>query len=673
MEAKGPLASLESALDELGRGRVVLGCLLLVALVHLPLLSYPLVYDDGWILITNGFLREPDLGLLFSPKAVTSHVPDAFRPTSVLFDVLSYRLFGLNAVAHHLTSILLHVGVCALLWRWLAQLGASGLLSTATCLLFGVTALHGEVIAVVSYREDLLAALIGLVGLILASHALRQTSGLRVLLACVGALCALLLACGAKLSAAGLPFAWLVLELLHPFSEAPASRSSRRAMVFLALLCGVALALLHRYFMFGGLNPYGATGDVSLSLWSQRVGTQALWAASLQIQTAYLAQSLLPFGLSPEYSDRGALWLDLGTVLAAAVWAGLVLAALSVARADIRRRAPRRLLAACIVAGIVLLLPTANLVPMPNMRADRFTYLPSLASSLGWAALALAVGAQLHDKMKGPKSAPGLWVLAPLIALCTVQASFERAATSAFFSNTTLWETASRRAPTSARARAMQGLMRLAAGAGRASSDAELRALVLQDCRRAELLDPLEARSQICFARLAVELGEHEEAHQRFSRAIALEPAHAVTWIGARAELALELGVDQPGSPDRRSRTPREAEEAQRGALNEVQGAIAVFPYAEELQLVAGRLAHRQGRPELAAQYYARARSLRPERWESVAAMLELQLDLGHIPRARQLWQQEAKLLRHAHPPMRDHLAALLEDGSKLGILPKPN
>ena len=82
-------------------------------------------------------------------------------------------------------------------------------------------------------------------------------------------------------------------------------------------------------------------------------------------------------------------------------------------------------------------------------------------------------------------------------------------------------------------------------------SDKELRELVRRDCARAELLDPLEARSQICFARLAVELADHEEAHQRFSRAIALDPVHAVTWIGARAELSLELELKQ-GFSERR-------------------------------------------------------------------------------------------------------------------------
>jgi tetratricopeptide (TPR) repeat protein len=663
------LDELESALGEIGGARLLLGCLLLIALLHLPLLTYPLVYDDGWVLITNGFLRQPDLKLLLSPDAIALHVPDAFRPTSVLFDVLSYQLFGLHAGAHHLLSILLHLVVCALLWRWLLRLGASLTLASASCLLFGLTGLHAEVIAVVSYREDLLAGGLGLLALLLASDALRRDAAPPVIAAyCVGSGLAVCLACGAKLSAAALPLAWLIFESLHPFSQRRAGSRTRSALLFSSLALGVALALAYRAYLLGGLSPYTDHGTQNLALWSERVGERAVWAASLQIQLVYLLQSLLPVGLSPEYADRGASWFEAKTLFALAALIGLLAVAFVQARAD----APRRLFATCVLAFFVLLLPTANLVPMPNMRADRFTYLATLASSVGWSALALALGQALASRMRsdragaddhGPSGAQ-IWLLAPLLTLCTVQASFERAATSAFFSNTTLWETARRRAPESARAHAMYGLMRLASGASRSSTDAQLRRLVREDCERARVLDPLEARVHVCFARLAVAGGEASDAFRHFSRAIALDPAHSVAWLGARAQLSLEL----------ESGTESGARQARNlsSARAELERAIAVFPYAEELHLVAGRLAHREGIPLSADRHYARARSLRPERWESVVATLELQLDLGHIPRAHQLWLQEAKLLRHADPATRNHLEKLLHDGGQLGIETPP-
>jgi hypothetical protein len=92
----------------------------------------------------------------------------------VLFDMLSYQLFGLDPRLHHALSILLHLGVCAALAAWLRRLGAPLMLWASTLALFGLLAIHTEAIAVVSFREDLLAALLGLLACTAASTAVRR-------------------------------------------------------------------------------------------------------------------------------------------------------------------------------------------------------------------------------------------------------------------------------------------------------------------------------------------------------------------------------------------------------------------------------------------------------------------------------------------------------------------
>ncbi|MCA9682864.1 MAG: hypothetical protein KC457_11750, partial [Myxococcales bacterium] len=148
--------------------------LALIAVVHLPLLAFGFVYDDGWTLRSNGFLRPGhfDPRLLFSSEALSRHIPDGFRPTLVCFDALSYRLLGLEAGAHHALSIALHVLICALLARLLRRLGAGRELLLASVACFGLLAIHAEVVAVVSYREDLLAAALGLGALLAATRVL---------------------------------------------------------------------------------------------------------------------------------------------------------------------------------------------------------------------------------------------------------------------------------------------------------------------------------------------------------------------------------------------------------------------------------------------------------------------------------------------------------------------
>jgi hypothetical protein len=185
----------------------LLGVLALIAVIHLPLLGFQFVYDDGWTIVTNGFLRVPsDLPVLLSREAVTRHVPDAFRPGLVAFDVLTYQLFGLSSALHHALSIALHLGVCAALARWLRTLGAPADLVLGTVSLFGLLAVHAEATAVVSFREDLLAALLGL----LAADAASRRRLARAALLSLGA-------CSMKLSAGAVPLAWLLAESLAPW------------------------------------------------------------------------------------------------------------------------------------------------------------------------------------------------------------------------------------------------------------------------------------------------------------------------------------------------------------------------------------------------------------------------------------------------------------------------
>ncbi|MBC8067460.1 MAG: hypothetical protein IAG13_03925, partial [Deltaproteobacteria bacterium] len=416
--------------------RVVLaGVLVLAALVYLPTLGFGFVYDDHWTILANGFLRSPeDLGLLLSPEATQRHVPDAFRPTAVLFDMLSYQLFGAHAHWHHLLSVLLHVGVCAALWRWLAGRGTPLPVTVASVAMFAVLGIHAEAVAVVSYREDLLAAGLGL----WAMHAADRASDTDVARVRHLVVCALLqaLACGAKTSAVPLPLVWLLSRLVWPH---PLGAQRWRAPM-LALVLGTAAALAQQLHVLGALSPYEAQAGIHAAQW-ERAGVLAY---SVQIHLGYLQQLVLPIGLSPEYVDRIASWRDPATVLGTA---GLTLA-LAHASWSARRA---RVWSFVAIATLLLWAPTANLVPIPNMRADRFAYLPSVVVCFGFAHALLAIGARAAARWGSSL------LVTPLLVAVVVQGALAQAASTAYKSDGRLWEIALRRSPDSARAHALGG------------------------------------------------------------------------------------------------------------------------------------------------------------------------------------------------------------------------
>ncbi len=621
---------------QLRPGVVLAALLALVALVLLPQLGFGLVYDDGWTLVTNGFLRVPgELAVLFSPEAVARNIPDAFRPGLVLFDMLSYQVLGLDPLWHHALSIALHLGTCAALAAWLRRLGAPMLLWAGTLALFGLLAIHAEAIAVVSFREDLLAALLALLACLTASVAVRRA---RAWPLAPLAFLLTLAACSMKQSAATVPLLWLLAEAINPWqARRPWPRLLGLGMV---QLLGVAVTLAFTVWLYGDLSPYGADNP---RLHSTRVGLGPVLAMSTQIHLAYLQQMLVPVGLAPEYVDAGARWDAPATVLASAALLALLLYGLSCWRR-------RPLVALAIVGAFVLALPTSNLAAMPNMRADRFMYLPSLPVCLGLAALMLAAGRLLARRLGRPEC-----LLAPLAALVILHGAVLAGHAFTYRNNGQLWAAARRDAPGSARAQAATGEQLIGNAGG--ATDKTRRALLLAraeaHCIHAERLDPHYELPQLCFARLAAARQDWSEARRRFAAALAVSPDRNARILAGLAQTSLDL----PAVPEPRRRAL---------ALEALEQGLAAHPYSPELHDVAGQIFHRLGDPSRALEHYQRARVLAPERGESLLGELALLLDLGRPVAARELVELDRRAWLAADPLDRTALIARQRDALRL-------
>ncbi|MCA9649367.1 MAG: hypothetical protein KC501_05630 [Myxococcales bacterium] len=619
---------------------LLLGVLLLSGLVYLPTLTFDLVYDDHWTILANGFLRSPeDLGLLLGPEAHARHVPDAFRPTLVVLDLVTYQLLGVEPWMHHAVSVLLHVGVVAALAAWLRGLGAPPVLWGASAALFGVMAIHAEAVTVVSFHEDLLAAGLGLAALVLADRSGAPSSrGVGRGASTVGAGLLLLLAAGAKLNAVTLVGLWGLARWLTPWGR-PLSRRDLPAA--LALLSGAGLAVAHRLSIYGGASPYDPDDPRLMLL---REGIAPTLAASVQIHLGYLQQMLVPFGLSPEYVDRPASWGAAATLVSAAALLGLLALGLAAAW---RHRRP--VVALAILGAFGLALPTSNLWPMPNLRADRLMYLPSIAVAIGLAALLLALGDAWARRRPG---ATPLRRLAPLVVMAIVQGALAQGAATTYRSDTRLWDTALRRAPGSARAHAVRGelyLRRLE----QAPDEAILEARASAHCSMAQALAPEQALPWLCGARLAVARRDWAQAHALFERARGRGMDREDRVLAAEAEVLL----DRPDLPYAQRMA------ASRGLADR---AAQEYPYSALAHATAARIHHRLGDADRARELYARASKLRPERWDLVLDGVELELDLGHASAARAAWADHEDLLLAADPARRDHVRRRLQDATRL-------
>ena len=91
-------------------------------------------------------------------------------------------------------------------------------------------------------------------------------------------------------------------------------------------------------------------------------------------------------------------------------------------------------------------------------------------------------------------------------------------------------------------------------------------------------------------------------------------------------------------------------------ALALLDSGLHAYPYSPELHAAAARVHHRLGQSDRALELYRRARSLRPDRWETIAGGVELALDLGDAAEAHRTWWAEAKVLERADPATRTRL-----------------
>ena len=128
------------------------------------------VYDDVRQIIRNPLIQDNNL----IGKALTSDVwafkgdgnytaSNYWRPTFTAFNILSFRLFGVEPFGWHFLNLLLHAGVCVLVFLLLRRWNLSSNLSFIIALIFAVHPVHVESVAWIAGSPDLLfgAAFLG--------------------------------------------------------------------------------------------------------------------------------------------------------------------------------------------------------------------------------------------------------------------------------------------------------------------------------------------------------------------------------------------------------------------------------------------------------------------------------------------------------------------------------
>lgn len=336
-------------------------------------LSYSLVWDDGPMI--RYAEKAAEKGTIIGVLSSDYYSGDSegswgfYRPLvqwSFLFDMSLYRKGLWNP---HLTNVLLHTAVSALVFLLLLRFVSEPLTAFLAAMLFAVHPVHVEAVAFVSARADLWASLFLLAATWLWMKGRRPASASPSTVIASGA--CLFLACLSK----ELALVWPAVMVLWWWADAgnvkdtAGSSNWRGYLPWLgawAVAAGLSLAL--RFFVAGvplGVGTervvqgrlVGAAGDIGLMA-SVGMTYLGLLAVPWPLNSLYLRQSL------PSLTH-----LVAGTVLAAALLAAL------------GRRFRQVLPAAAWLAAF--LVPVAGLVPIPgSIMGERYLYLPSVGFAM---------------------------------------------------------------------------------------------------------------------------------------------------------------------------------------------------------------------------------------------------------------------------------------------------
>lgn len=369
-----------------GCWQVPASLLLLVVVVYAVVFPGSFFPDDLRIIKVNPLVQHFDLvGIFTTDYWGAGENSGLYRPISILSFTLNRMVFGPDAWGYLLINLLLHAIVAYLLFLLLIQFQRSLPVAWLAAALFAVHPYHGEVVAELVGRSELLAAGFGLTTLLLLQ---ARRPGL-LPLALVSYLAALLAKEHAVALLAMVPICGLYRE------RSLRETAGKYWEVWGGLLLITIVWLVWRYWgVHGGVARPELLDPYAIPLGG--VAAPARVLAALQLQAIYLVRMFVPLGLLGIYPASVVIpipgWSSAAGILVAA---GLLFFCVLL----VFGWRQRTFWALALTLYVVNFLPVSQLFFATEFTmADRVSYMPSLWFCAGLSSVLLSLPGLCHRK-----------------------------------------------------------------------------------------------------------------------------------------------------------------------------------------------------------------------------------------------------------------------------------
>ena len=568
--------------------RLVLVCLTVCVVTFLALSSSLGGGFTGWD--DNKFILENERIRSLSPSSViglfTSFHSGYFsQPMVLLSFALEYRLFGIDPFYYHLTNLLLHTAVTALVFFLVRSFSGSTLAAMVAALFFGVHPLHVESVAWVSGRKDLLATFFYLSSFLLYIG-YKQGRGIPFY---VFSMAAFLAALFSKSTAVSLPVVLVLGDYLagRPFTR----RSVLSVAPYFALSAAFAAITV---FIHGKVLTPVKEFDVSFF--------ERLLVGAHNI-VFYIFKTVLPLNLSVIYPYPEKVSIAMPeyfmSVLAVVVATAFVINS---------ARYGREVLFGTLFF-VLTVLPVLKIVQFPSgaVAADRYMYIPSIG-------LFYLVGIWVQRLMDSRPSVRGplLGAVALVVVVFSVMSS-ERC--TVWRSSLTLWSDGRYKYPESA-------MIRYNLGA--AYYDGGMVDKAMKEYEETVRLEPTHNKVHNNIGVIYLERGEAGRAREELEYAVILSPESP----DVRTNLGNAwLGLGRPGLAEKFYRE-----------------AIGMDPDFADAYLNLGNIFDDRGDMDGAEGYYMKALSLDPVLAEAYNSLGTVYGRRGELERAVKAFEDALRL-----------------------------
>lgn len=323
--------------------------------------SNAFVYDDSVTVVHNSLIKNwKNIHSIFSFHYFMLSGELSYRPVVTLSYFIDYSLWGLNPAGFHLTNVFLHSGNTIFFYFFLKRVVKTNTSAFITALLFATHPVLTEAVNSVSYREDLLAALFFLIAFImfLKTDEKSLTPGKFVLYYAVSLL-SYLLSLFSKETSVALPVLMVLFHIFcSPSTRTPHAIIKRAPWSYLGYVIITGFYLFVRFVLFR---------HVYIRL---DQGKQTLFVM-IKVFASYIKLMFLPFGLNADYVVPPGTQGIASFVVPVLLISTAIILILRMCQNDKRYWF-------FPLWFFVTLLPVSNIIPIGNIMAERYLYIPTM-------------------------------------------------------------------------------------------------------------------------------------------------------------------------------------------------------------------------------------------------------------------------------------------------------